>query len=191
MKISKLITLIIVSLVSMAMISGGHAKSFEKSTESTILTVIPNPVITEVVTPKPEFELLYDDVWGTIYHAEKRQCDDSPTITGDRSRINPHKASQHRWVAISQEMLDNDYRKSKLVYDRTNLYKGKIKYGDTIWIESPYKEINGWWVARDAKNSRYTKSIDFLQTKGDKSLYNGDKLWSGKFENVKIYKKSI
>ena len=133
-------------------------------------------------------ELLYDNVWGTIYHAEAEQCDDTPTITGNGWCINPEKASNHRWIAISQGMLDDAYREKLLNNPNIDRFKGKIEYGDTIWVESPYKEINGWWVVCDAKNKRYFRSIDFLQTKGDSSLFGNNKRWSGRFENIKIYR---
>jgi len=137
----------------------------------------------------PEFELIYDNVWGSIYHPVSSQCDDTPTITGDGSKIIVNKASEHRWIAISQEMLDDEYR-VKLLDDITSpLYKGKIKYGDTVWIESPHTEINGKWVVRDAKNKRYVNSIDFLQTVDDGSLYGNNKLWNGRFDNIKIFKR--
>lgn len=134
-----------------------------------------------------EYELLYDNIWGTIYHPVSDQCDNTPTITGDGSRINKTKASEHRWIAISQEMLYNKYRQGLL--KNSELYRGKIRYGDTVWIISNHDEINGWWVVHDAKNSRYRRSIDFLQTTGDGSLYNDNKLWCGIFDNIKIYKK--
>jgi len=131
-------------------------------------------------------ELLYEDVWGTIYHAEIAQCDSTPTITADGSRIDSTNASSHRWIAISQEMINNAYRAS-LVNESNPRFKGKIQYGDTIWVESPYSEINGWWVVRDAKNAMYRNSIDFLQTKGDGTLYRNNSLWSGKFDGIRIY----
>jgi len=130
---------------------------------------------------------IYDNIWGTIYHSEIEQCDNSPRKTGDGSIINPLKASEHRWIAISQEMLNCGYRMELLNNDPSILYKGNIQYGDTIWIESPNKNINGWWVVHDAKNSRYRNTIDFLQTKGDGSLYNNDILWNGKFDGLKIF----
>lgn len=136
----------------------------------------------------PIIEPIYDNVWGTIYNAEKRQCDSNPTITGDGSRIDVKNASNLRWIAISQEMLDCSYRQ-KLMNDSTStLYKGKLQYGDTVWIQSSNENINGWWVVHDTKNKRYTKSIDFLQTKGDGSLYDNNEKWNGKFTNIKIYK---
>jgi hypothetical protein len=130
---------------------------------------------------------LYDNIWGTIYHAEVKQCDNTPLVTGDGSRINPHKASEHRWIAISQEMLNNEYRLRLLNDSTSTLYRGKIEYGDTVWIESPFETINGWWVVHDAKNQKYRNSIDFLQTKGDSKLYNNDPMWCGKFKDIKIY----
>lgn len=133
------------------------------------------------------FELLYDNVWGTIYNPVVEQCNDMPHIVGDGSIIDIDNASKLRWIAISQNMLNCSYRES--LTNDTSLYRGKLSYGDTIWIDSPYKEINGWWVVKDSKNVRYKNSIDFLQTVNDHNLYNNDKLWSGKFENIKIYKK--
>lgn len=135
----------------------------------------------------PEITPIYDDIWGTIYHAEVRQCDATPTITGDGSRINPYKASEHRWIAISQEMLDCEFRMNLLNDSTSILFKGRIEYGDTVWIDSPYETINGWWVVHDTKNKRYRNSIDFLQTKGDGDLYDNNKYWNGRFDSIKIY----
>ncbi|MDA3780487.1 MAG: hypothetical protein PF487_09775 [Bacteroidales bacterium] len=139
----------------------------------------------------PIIEPVYDNVWGTIYNAKKRQCDNNPTITGDGSRIDIKNASNLRWIAISQEMLNCRYRQ-KLMNDSTStLYKGKLHYGDTVWIQSSNENINGWWIVHDTKNKRYVKSIDFLQTKGDGSLYDNNPDWDGKFREIKIYKVKI
>ena len=146
--------------------------------------------ISENITFKIDerYILISDNVWGSIYNPVIEQCNNDPTITGDGSKINIEKASELRWVAISQDMLYCIYRQ-KLINDSTdNRYKGKIKYGDTIWIDSPYNNINGIWIVHDTKNKRYSGSIDFLQTLNDGSLYDNNPLWSGKFENIKIYK---
>jgi len=142
----------------------------------------------EFVATTPVIEPIYDNIWGTIYHAEARQCDATPTITGDGSRINPYKASEHRWIAISQEMLDCEWRMGLLNDSTSALYKGKIEYGDTIWIDSPYPTINGWWIVHDTKNKRYRNSIDFLQTKGDGNLYENNPMWNGRFDSIKIFR---
>jgi 3D (Asp-Asp-Asp) domain-containing protein len=134
-------------------------------------------------------ELLYENVWGSIYSAENSQCDSTPTITADGSEIDINHASKLRWIAVSQDIL-NDKCRAKL-YPNDNHFKGKIQFGDTIWIVSPYKNINGWWVVHDTKNSRMNNSIDFLQTMGDGNLYNHSKQWSGKFKHIKIYRSRI
>lgn len=136
-------------------------------------------------------ELLYDGVWGTIYHAEEKQCDESPTKTGNGSLIITERASKHRWIAITQYMLKDDWRRGlALKRDSSDTrFNGKIEYGDTIWIESPYPELNGWWVVNDTKNKRFEDpTIDFLQTKDDGTLYGNNPQWSGKWEDIKIFK---
>lgn len=153
------------------------------NTETQHLIFIPTPI------RSPQLELLYNNVWGAVYNPVKKQCDDTPTITGDGSKINLNKASNYRWIAISQEMLNSKFRANKLLYpERDDRFKGKIQYGDTIWIDSPNKNINGWWVVHDSKNARYKRSIDFLQANGDGSLYGNNPLWNGKFDNINIYR---
>lgn len=143
----------------------------------------------------PEKVLLYDGIWGTIYHAEARQCDDTPTITGSGYKIDPTIASDLRIIAISHEMLDDMWRRTLIDTTVDNRFKGKIAYGDIIWIESPkdslgyelYPNITGFWVVHDTKNKRYHNSIDFLQTKNDWSLFNNDSMWCGRFDDLKIF----
>lgn len=137
------------------------------------------------------------ECWGTIYHPVKWQCDDTPLITGNGFKIDPNNASNHRVIAISQNMLNDVYRLS-LLNDtiNDNRFRGKLNYGDSVYVLSPidsfgnyiYPNINGWWHIEDTKNPRFENSIDFLQTEGDRSLYNYDMTWNGKFENIKIYK---
>ena len=140
----------------------------------------------DVNVPVIKLHLLYDNIIGTVYNPVKSQCDDTPHITADLSFIDVNNASNHRWIAISQDLLYDEYRK-KFNGNENIRFNGKLKYGDTIWIESPYVEINGWWVVHDAMNKRYTNRIDFLQTMNDNSLYKNYPKWPGKFDNIKIY----
>ena len=139
---------------------------------------------------------LYDNVWGTFYYAERKQCDDTPLITGSGYRIDTTKLlKSERILAISQDMLLDLNRFSMLKNKHENRFRGKIQYGDTIWIESPknkhgdyiYPAINGMWRVEDSKNKRYRKSIDFLVPRGDMSLFNNDSTFCGIFRNLKIY----
>ena len=140
-------------------------------------------------------ELVYEGIWGTIYHAEVRQCDATPTITGSGFKIDPENASEMRIIAISQGMLYDINRRAMIDTTVDDRFNGKLAYGDTVWIESPkdslgnylFPNINGYWVVHDAKNKRYEMSIDFLQTKNDSRLYNDDPFWSGKIDDIKIY----
>lgn len=167
----KIITILILILT----ISCNETANNETNNKTTHETIVDSP------TP------IYNNVWGTIYHAEESQCDDSPNITGDGSYINTTNASNLRWIAISHEMLDCDYRESLINDPKSSLYKGKIEYGDTIWVISPNETLNGMWIVHDTKHYRYKNSIDFLQTKGDGTLYNNNQLWCGRFDSIEIY----
>lgn len=138
---------------------------------------------------REKIDLLYDDVWGSLYNPEPEQCDNTPTITADGSVIDTLNASKQRWIAVSQDLLWSPRRHKLFVKDSTdNRYQGKIKFGDTIWIESPNPNINGKWVVHDLMNKKYKNAVDFLQTTGDGGLYDNNKLWSGKFKIISIYK---
>jgi hypothetical protein len=139
---------------------------------------------------KEKIELMYDNVWGSLYNPVREQCDKTPTITADGSVIDTLRASQQRWIAISQDLLWSPRRHRLFVNDPVNdhRYKGRIKFGDTIWIESPNPNINGKWVVHDLMNKKHKNAVDFLQTAGDGRLYNNDKLWDGKFKIISVYK---
>lgn len=173
----RVILLIILVLISTVVTSFGDSKPYmyDYRMDKNYVAVV-----------KPSFTLLYDNVWATVYHPMKSQCDDTPYITGDQSRINPKIINNLRWVAISQEMLycverQKIVEQSSPYANRSNLFKGKIQYGDTIWVSSKHPEINGWWVVHDTKNAKIRNSIDFLQNSSKKSLY-------GMWEDIKIYK---
>lgn len=75
-EMNKIILIIIIFFTSTGMISGGYNSS----------------------TPTNDVQikaLLYDNIWGTIYNPTTKQCDKSPNITGDGSRINPKIASKY------------------------------------------------------------------------------------------------
>jgi len=188
--IYKIIMLCITFIISTDVINNGIiASPLTKTTGNNSLKHTYNNVIT------PRIILMYENIWGTIYNPVASQCDGDPSKTGDGSRINIKKASRHRWIAISQDLLNDTYRKNIINDSTDKRFVGKLKYGDTIWISSPYKKINGWWVIHDTKNSRFSNSIDFLQTEGDYNLINDfyikknkRNLWPGKWNNIRIYK---
>ena len=78
----------------------------------------------------------------TTYNAVRSQCDKTPTITADGTRIDPIKLKngQQRIVAISRDLLD------------------AIPLGSTILIEGHDR-----YVVRDIMNPRFNHCIDILQ----------------------------
>ena len=44
-------------------------------------------------------------VTATMYNAEVKQCDKDPLTTAGMYKINPHKASEHNWIAVSRDLL--------------------------------------------------------------------------------------
>ena len=84
-------------------------------------------------------------VTGTVYHTTRKQCDETPLVTADGSRINP--LNPQRWVALSRDMF---------VY---------FTFGDTVEVFNA-GPCSGTWVVRDCMAKRWTKSVDFLVKSG-------------------------
>ena len=78
----------------------------------------------------------------TRYNAVRSQCDKTPTITADGTRINHEKLKngKQRIVAISRDLLH------------------EIPLGSTILIYG-----YGYYEVRDTMNSRFNHCIDILQ----------------------------
>ena len=91
------------------------------------------------------------EVFATMYHPVIGQCDDTPDITADQTKIpNIDSCSHLNWIAVSQDLLwFND---------------GPIRYGDTVYVEAGHK--TGYYIVRDAMNKRFRNKIDFLESVG-------------------------
>lgn len=105
-----------------------------------------------------------ENVTATMYNAVVGQCDSDPLVTAGMYKINPNKASEHKWVALSRDLLKR--------------WGGEFDYGDTIRIENA-GDKSGLYTVVDTMNKRFTKKIDILETTGT-DLY--------KYDNVKIIK---
>lgn len=90
------------------------------------------------------------NIVGTVYNPTANQCDNTPLITADNSKINLKKLKKGklRWVALSRNYLKR--------------WGGEFNYGDTIYVVSTDKSIEGEWVIHDTMNKRYKNNIDFL-----------------------------
>ena len=80
----------------------------------------------------------------TCYHPVKEQCDDSPLITADGSKIDLHKLKKGdiKWCAISRDLL-------------WLFPKDKPK---RVYIEG-----HGYYEVRDVMNKRFNHRLDILQ----------------------------
>lgn len=105
------------------------------------------------------------DVTATMYNAVVSQCDSDPLITAGMYKINPNKASEQKFIAMSRDLLKR--------------WGGVFDYGDKVLIEGTNNGKDGVYTVADSMNKRYKKRIDILETKG-KKFY--------KFDKVKITK---
>lgn len=87
----------------------------------------------------------------TCYHPVKEQCDDSPLITADGSKIDLHKLKKGdiKWCAISRDLL-------------WLFPKDKPK---RVYIEG-----HGYYEVRDVMNKRFNHRLDILQHPDNKKL---------------------
>ena len=103
-------------------------------------------------------------VTATVYNPVSSQCDDTPLITADQSKIDLEKlnSGELRWIAISRELRE---------------FYG---YGSTVKITClSDTTINGLYEVHDTMNKRYNRTIDILVPTSQKY---------GKWNNVIIEK---
>lgn len=103
-------------------------------------------------------------VTATVYNPVSSQCDDTPLITADQSKIDLEKlnSGKLRWIAISRELREF------------------YSYGSTVKITClSDSTINGLYEVHDTMNRRYNRTIDILVPVSQKY---------GKWNNVIIEK---
>ena len=106
--------------------------------------------LTKVVSSEMT-EIAEYNVTATMYNATTEQCDSDPLITAGMYEINPEKASEHKWIAMSRDMLTR--------------WGGDFDYGDKVLITGA-EDKDGIYTVTDTMNKRYTNRIDILETKG-------------------------
>ncbi len=145
------IMIITFMLGAIAILSIGLSKSI----------LIPHrPISAMKITPEPAVPTSI--VTTTMYNAVVAQCDSDPLVTAGMYNIDPLMASDHKWVALSRDLLTR--------------WGGDFNYGDKIQITNAGHK-DGIYTIVDTMNERFTNRMDILETEGTK-LY--------KFEDVKI-----
>lgn len=120
-------------------------------------------------------------VIGTVYNPESAQTDANPYELADGTNIKYKNINKLRYVALSRDLIKDEYRAN--LFKTKKQWHGKIQFGDTIYVTSENKLIEGYWIVKDCMNSRFSKRIDFLQDKKT-GFY-------GKWDNIKIKLKEV
>lgn len=104
-------------------------------------------------------------VTATMYYPVMAQCDDTPDITADQTKIpDIHDCTKLNWIAVSQDLLWFN--------------GGPYRYGDKVIIMNAGHK-DGIYTIRDAMNKRFRYKIDFLESVGSRHY---------KFRNVIMVK---
>jgi hypothetical protein len=130
--------------------------------EKPLVSEVKEPVEVKVKPKKRKIVKLH--VTATMYYPVVNQCDKDPLVTAGMFTINPRKASEHKWIAMSRNLLKR--------------WKGDFEYGDLVEIKGAGKK-SGVYKVVDTMNKRYKDRIDILETEGT-SFY--------KFNDIQIAK---
>ena len=146
-----------ISAICMIFITWFFSKSME-------ITWAENKMLKEKIS---ELETRYTnkisyEVTVTTYNPTKHQCDDTPDITADGTRIKTWRATEYRYVALSRDLLSR--------------WGGPFNYGDYIVIEGA-GDRDGVYQVRDTMNPKWTNRVDILTTNS-----------RFKYDNVVMYK---
>ena len=104
------------------------------------------------------------DVTVTMYNPAKSQTDSTPNETADGTVINPKKASEYRYVALSRDLIAR--------------WGGPFEYGDYVIIKGT-TGYDGIYQVRDTMASKFINRVDILRTEGSKHF---------RFENATLYR---
>ena len=114
-------------------------------------------------------ELSHYDEYGievdvTMYQPNEIQCDDTPNITADGTRIRISKASNYKFVALSRNLLKR--------------WGGPFDYGDFVLLKGAEGK-DGVYQVRDTMNPKWVNVVDILES---------EHVQPYKFTGVHIYK---
>ena len=99
-------------------------------------------------------ELSHYDGYGivvdvTMYQPNEIQCDDTPDITADGTKIRISKASNYKFVALSRNLLKR--------------WGGPFDYGDFVLLKGT-GEKDGVYQVRDTMNPKWVNVVDILES---------------------------
>ena len=99
-------------------------------------------------------ELSHYDEYGievdvTMYQPNEIQCDDTPNITADGTKIRISKASNYKFVALSRNLLKR--------------WGGPFDYGDFVLLKGTNHK-DGVYQVRDTMNPKWVNVVDILES---------------------------
>ena len=112
------------------------------------------------------------DTWGTLeidvtvtmYNPSPEQTDSTPNQTADGTIINPDRASEYRYVALSRDLLRR--------------WGGPFNYGDYVMLKGT-DGYDGIYQVRDTMAPKFINRVDILRTEGSRLF---------KFDNATLYR---
>ena len=112
------------------------------------------------------------DTWGTLeidvtvtmYNPSPEQTDSTPNQTADGTIINPERASEYRYIALSRDLLRR--------------WGGPFNYGDYVMLKGT-DGYDGVYQVKDTMSPKFINRVDILRTEGSR--------WF-KFDNAILYK---
>ena len=112
------------------------------------------------------------DTWGTLefdvtvtmYNPSEEQTDSTPNQTADGTIINPDRASEYRYIALSRDLLRR--------------WGGPFNYGDYVMLKGT-DGYDGIYQVRDTMAPKFINRVDILRTEGSR--------WF-KFDNATLYR---
>ena len=112
------------------------------------------------------------DTWGTLeidvtvtmYNPSPEQTDSTPNQTADGTIINPERASEFRYIALSRDLLRR--------------WGGPFNYGDYVMLKGT-DGYDGIYQVRDTMAPKFINRVDILRTEGSKLF---------KFDNATLYR---
>ena len=105
-----------------------------------------NQILKDELSHYDEYGIVVDV---TMYQPNTIQCDDTPDVTADGTKIRISKASDYKFVALSRNLLKR--------------WGGPFDYGDFILLKGADKK-SGVYQVRDTMNPKWVNVVDILES---------------------------
>ena len=108
--------------------------------------------------------ILEFNVTVTMYNPISSQTDSTPNQTADGTIIDPNRASEYRYIALSRDLLSR--------------WGGPFKYGDYVMLKGT-DGYDGIYQVKDTMSPKFINRVDILRTTGSEQF---------KFDNATLYR---